>query len=64
MELNNEIYSKLINLINEAKKNKNYEFEARFWNKKKILINEDNFNKVFQKLIFLRKIMEWDINMK
>jgi hypothetical protein len=44
MELNNEIYSKLINLINDAKKNINYEFEARFWSKKKDLINEDNFS--------------------
>ena len=34
MEINNEIYSKLINLINDAKNNKNYEFEARFWKKK------------------------------
>ena len=55
MELNNETYSKLLNLINDAKKNKNYEFEARFWNKKKNLINEDNFNKVFQKLIFSKE---------
>ena len=55
MELNNEIYSKLINLINHSKENKNYEFEARFWNKQKELINEDNFNKVFQKLIFSKE---------
>ena len=55
MELNNEIYSKLINLINYSKENKNYEFEARFWNKQKELINEDNFNKVFQKLIFSKE---------
>ena len=55
MELNNEIYSKLVNLINHSKENKNYEFEARFWNKQKELINEDNFNKVFQKLIFSKE---------
>ena len=29
---------------------KNYEFELRFWNKKKDIINEDAYNKIFQKL--------------
>jgi len=36
MEINNEIFNKLVSMINDAKKDKNYEFEARFWNKKKI----------------------------
>ena len=56
MELNNEIFSKLLSLIEEAKQNKDYELEARFWSKKgKILINEENYNKVFQKLTFSKE---------
>ena len=52
MELNIEIFEKLLSIIDDAKKNKDYEFEARFWSKNKILINEDTYNKVFQKLTF------------
>ena len=33
MELDIAIFNKLINLIDEAKNNNNYELEARFWNK-------------------------------
>ena len=56
MELNIEIFDKLISFIDDSKKNENYELEARFWNKnKKELINEDNFNKIFQKLTFLKE---------
>jgi hypothetical protein len=52
MELNIEVFNKLNFLIDEAKKNKNYELEARFSNKKKILITDEIFNKIFQKLTF------------
>ena len=52
MELNIELFTKLNSLIDEAKKNKNYELEARFWNKQRIIINEENYNRVFQKLTF------------
>ena len=52
MELNNKIYTKILNLIDSAKKNKNYEFELRFWNKKMNIINEELYNKIFQKLTF------------
>ena len=53
MELNNEIYSKIIDLIDNSKENKNYEFEARFWNKKNSnFINEEIYNKIFQKFTF------------
>jgi SAM-dependent methyltransferase len=56
MELNIEIFTKLVSLINSAKNNKDYEFETRFWNKqKKDLINEENYNKVFQKLTFSKE---------
>jgi len=56
MELNIKTYNKLITLIDDARKNKNYELEARFWNKKdKNLINEDNYNKIFQQLTFSKQ---------
>ena len=56
MELNFEIFKKLLSLIDSSKKDKNYEFEARFWNKKeKDLINESNYNKIFQKLTFSKE---------
>ena len=56
MELNIKTYNKLINLIDEAKNNKNYELEARFWSKKeKNYINEENYNKVFQKFTFSKE---------
>jgi len=52
MELSSEIFNKLIHLIDDAKKNKNYEFEVRFWNKNNNLINEENYKKIFQKFSF------------
>ena len=52
MELNKTTYNNLVSLIDNAKKNKNYEFEARLWNKHMSLINEDNYTKLFQKLTF------------
>ena len=52
MELNIEVFNKLNFLIDESKKNKNYELEARFSNKKKILITDEIFNRIFQKLTF------------
>jgi SAM-dependent methyltransferase len=55
MEISNEIFNKLVVMINDAKKDKNYEFEARFWNKKKNLINEENYTKIFQKLTFSKE---------
>lgn len=55
MEINNEIYSKLIKLIDDAKNNKNYEFEARFWKKNVNFLNENNYNKIFKKLTFLKE---------
>jgi len=56
MELNIEIFTKLASLINSAKNNSDYEFEARFFNKKnKDLINEENYNKVFKKLTFSKE---------
>jgi len=48
MELTKETYNKVLDLISDAKKNKNYEFEVRFWGKDKI-ITEENYNKIFQK---------------
>ena len=50
MEFNTEIYNKLLSLVESAKSNKDYEFEARF--NRKITINEENYNKIFQKLTF------------
>ena len=52
MELNKNIYNNLISLIDNAKKNKNYELEARIWNKNMEVINEDTYTKLFQKLTF------------
>ena len=49
MELSKETLSKLSNLIDDAKKNKTYEFEVRFWGKNKT-ITEDVFQKIFQKM--------------
>ena len=34
------------------KKNINYEFEVRFWNKNNIKINSEKYNKIFHKFIF------------
>ena len=52
MELNKNTYNNLISLIDNAKQNKNYELEARIWNKNSQLINEDTYTKLFQKLTF------------
>lgn len=54
MEFNKETFLKLTNLVNDAKKNKYYELEARFWGKK-LVINEENYNKVFQKFTFSKE---------
>jgi SAM-dependent methyltransferase len=51
MELTKETYNKVLDLISDAKKNKNYELEVRFWGKDKI-ITEENYKKIFQKLTF------------
>lgn len=51
MELTKETYNKVLDLISDAKKNKNYELEVRFQGKDKI-ITEENFTKIFQKLTF------------
>ena len=52
MELNIEVFTKLCSLIDSAKKNINYELEARFWNKNNKIINLEKYNKIFQKLTF------------
>ena len=51
MEINIEIFNKLVSLIEDSKKNKDYEFEARFMNKNKT-IDEEKYNKIFQKFTF------------
>lgn len=55
MELNTEIYNKLLSLIESAKDNKNYEFEVRF--NRKTTISEESYNKIFQKLTFSKITM-------
>jgi hypothetical protein len=55
MELDSIIFNKLISFIDDSKKNSNYELEARFWNKNKIIVNEENYKKVFQKLTFSKE---------
>lgn len=56
MELNKEIFNKLISLVNDAKNKKTYEFEARFWSKtNKSLIDEAKYNAIFQKLTFSKE---------
>ena len=52
MELNIEKYNKLISLIESAKINKSYELEARFLSK---LIDEEKYNKIFQKFTFSKE---------
>ena len=47
MEINIEIFNKLVSFIDNAIKNETYELEARFFK-----INEDTFTKIFQKLTF------------
>jgi SAM-dependent methyltransferase len=66
MEITSNIFNKLINLIDEAKKNKNYEFEVRFWNKNNNLINEENYKKIFQKFTFSKNNngLDFDYTMK
>ena len=53
MEFSIETFNKLISLIDISKKNNDYELEARF--RKKIVINEESYNKVFQKLTFSKE---------
>ena len=66
MELSIKTFNKLVNFIDDSKKNKNYEFEVRFWNKNNALINEDNYKKIFQKFIFSKDNngFEFNYNMK
>jgi len=52
MELNIEVFNKLCSFIDDAKKNINYEFEVRFWNKNNIKINSEKYNKIFHKFTF------------
>jgi SAM-dependent methyltransferase len=52
MELNIEMFNKLVSLVESAKTNKSYELEARFKSK---IINEEQYNKIFQKFIFLKE---------
>jgi hypothetical protein len=52
MELSKITYNNLVSLIDNAKKNKNYELEARIWNKNMELINEESYTRLFQKLTF------------
>ena len=52
MQLNIEVFTKLCSLIDNARKEINYEFEARFWNKDNRIINSDKFTKIFQKFTF------------
>jgi len=52
MELNIEVFTKLSSLFDSAKKNINYELEARFWNRDNKKINSEKYNKIFQKLTF------------
>lgn len=55
MEIQNDTYNKLLEFISECKKNKTYEFEARFMSQKKSIITEDNYIKVFEKFTFSRE---------
>ena len=54
MELNTKIFNKLVSFIEESKKRKDIEFEARFKNAGQ-LINESNFQSLFQHLTFETK---------
>ena len=49
MEIENEIYNKILEFVSESKKNKSYEFEVRIGKK---TLTEDNYIKVFEKLTF------------
>jgi SAM-dependent methyltransferase len=48
MQLNNKIFDKLIRFVDDSRKNKNYELEARFFKK----IDEDTYNRIFQRFTF------------
>jgi hypothetical protein len=52
MEINIETFNKLTSLVDSAKKDINYELEARFMNKYNKTINLEKYNKIFQKLTF------------
>ena len=45
MEIDSVNYNKLLEFISQTKKNKTYEFEARFMSQKKSIITEDNYIK-------------------
>ena len=55
MEIESNNYNKLLDFITECKKNKTYEFEARFMAHKKNIITEDNYIKVFEKFTFSKE---------
>ena len=55
MDIDKNTYNKLLEFIYECKKNKSYEFEARFMSQKKSIITEDNYIKVFEKFTFSRE---------
>jgi len=55
MELNKKIFSELISLVDSAKKNKEYELEARIRNNNIMLIDEESYKRVFNKLTFSKE---------
>jgi hypothetical protein len=55
MEISTDAFNKICFLIESAKKDINYELEARFLNKNNRKINLENYNKIFQKLTFSKE---------
>ena len=55
MELNKKVFSQLISLVDSAKKNKEYELEARIRNTNIMLIDEESYKRVFNKLTFSKE---------
>jgi hypothetical protein len=55
MDLDKKDFIKLCSFIDDAKKNKSYEFEARIWNRNNKIINYDKYIDIFNKLTFLKK---------
>lgn len=49
MEIENDIYNKILEFVSESNKNKSYEFEVRIGKK---TLTEENYIKVFEKLTF------------
>jgi hypothetical protein len=54
MELDLEIYNKIVSLLSKSKENKNYELEMRFWADidKKKSISEEIYKKIFEKMTY------------